>query len=408
MDFHSTQICFDFTNIWIHLFLITVCIVLVDVLRVVLKSAFALSLYILKSLVVGVWNMPLALSNVCLQNLQRAMDFGIHLFSLLRTRWREPVIQIRLDVAIYMAILACFCLMYMEMCYRKWLRNEFEPWHGSVVLHKSVQQVKPSQLLLTATAFKPSQLLLTATAFPHISVSSPWEDFSKLSDIFRLQLNEMRDECSYFFELEHVHSCMSTFIHKHIFQKMEKAYFDVMPKHEDNFFKWNEFIDLITSLVSQLQHQCSDHHSIQHNRQKFGHDQQEAVFACIRWNTVSIIQDLRQEYREKYQTDDSECLPPQAWQRARGSLNTVARSSASRKRGSVGIAGEPGCARPDNYTQESTLQKMWGTREYARRHDLYLPIEKPMCSDDTHIRSCGVLSDASIRVCVSNGTSSTM
>jgi len=33
---------------------------------------------------------------------------------------------------------------------------------------------------------------------------------------------------------------------------------------------------------------------------------------------------------------------------------------------------------------------MWGTREYARRHDLYLPIEKPMCSDDTHIRSCGV------------------
>ena len=97
---------------------------------------------------------------------------------------------------------------------------------------------------------------------------------------------------------------MSTFIHKHIFQKMEKAYFDVMPKHEDNFFKWNEFIDLITSLVSQLQNQCSDHHSIQHNRQKFGHDQQQAVFACIRWNTVSIIQDLRQAYRKKYQTDD--------------------------------------------------------------------------------------------------------
>jgi len=271
MDFHSTQICVDVTNIWRYLFLVTVCIVLVDVLRAVFKSAFALSLYILSSM------------------------------RLLCTRWRKPVLRIRRDVAIYMAILACF---YLEMCYRKWLRNEFEPWHGSVVLHKSVQQVKPSQLLLTATAFKPSQLLLTATAFPHISVSSPWEDFSKLSDIFRLQLNEMRDECSYFFELEHVHSCMSTFIHKHIFQKMEKAYFDVMPKHEDNFFKWNEFIDLITRLVSQLQFQCSDHHSIQHNRQKFGHDQQRAVFACIRWNTVSIIQDLRQEYREKYQPDD--------------------------------------------------------------------------------------------------------
>ena len=315
MDFHTTQICFDVTNIWIHLFLISVCIVLVEVLRVVLKSAFALSLYILKSLVV----MLLALSHVYLENMKRAMAFGIYLMRLFRVFWRQPVLQIRLDVAIYMAILACFYLMYMEMCYRNWLRSEFEPWHGRVVLHKSVQPVKHSQPLLTAfphVSVKHSQPLLTA--FPHISVSLPgkpeipnrkrdftgeMEDVAKLSDILLEKLIEMRDACSWFTELKHVHSCMSTFIHKHIFQKMEKAYFDVMLKHEDNFFKWNEFIDLITSLVSQLQHQCSDHHSIQHNRQKFGHDQEEAVFACIRWNTVSILQDLRQEYREQYQTN---------------------------------------------------------------------------------------------------------
>lgn len=285
MDFHTTQICFDVTNIWIYLFLVTVCIVLVDVLRAVLKSAFALSLYILKSLVVM---------------LKQAMAFGIHLMSFFRVFWRQPVLQIRLDVATYMAILAGFYLMYMEMCYRKCLRNEFEPGHGRVILHKSVKPVKPSQPLLTA--------------FPHVSVSLPdkpeipnrkrdstgeMQDFAKLSDVLEKQLNELRDACYSFSELKYVHACMSTRMYKNILPKMENAYFVWMFKHEENFFSWPEFTNLITEMLSKLQYECCDNGNVHHNQRKFEKSQQECVFACIRKNSASILAELRQQ-SERY------------------------------------------------------------------------------------------------------------
>jgi hypothetical protein len=321
MLFFSEQICFD-SNIWVTVFLVALGVGLVDLLRWIFKLVFNYAL----SFALYIWQHERA-SNFC-KNLVTAivhMAIGA-LCAGLAQRWsayttREIFTTTGVVLHTSAQSVVCFNWPLLSAFPHATRENVTE---AGVVLYTAAQSVGdfafPHMTLLftpvTVSLPVTSEILNFEEAFSSdecvimhfeqdstddfeqdFEQDSTDEDFAKLSHILEMQLNGMRDACYSFTELKHVHNCMSTHMYKHILPKMEDKY-KVVTSVFGEWFTLDEFFDLILSMVSQLQFQCSDSYTAFYNCQKFGYGQEEAVFACIRKNTKSILTELRQQYVE--------------------------------------------------------------------------------------------------------------